>query len=356
MRLKRVKIRALNYEKLENLIQKTSPDRAAQPLPCREGLLEQTKSGCGQGGNTGRCAFSGTLLCSQGCCSPHPASSLGRRVTLSSGCSWTESQTRLGGSPLQPAFPQGLPSDDPQEWVLGRGASAQGVQRIQLHSQLSPGSPWATGPNVMSPNFCPPQRSEKVRAWVWEEGPVWQRGSQPYGGVTGRAWERTKTPQDPCPPWETLSRRFRIQTRWGGLGLRAENSSGQREEPRSWREPRWGAEAGVKGSWSPEKWGSGKVGCPGKPTPAVRPGRPQADGHVAGCPDIRIRSQPDWHLLQWGWEWGLRWADEKPRDYWDRKWGPWGCTEGTLDSRIWVRVECPRETGPVLSCGRPSPR
>lgn len=115
MRLKRVKIRALNYEKLENLIQKTSPDRAAQPLPCREGLLEQTKSGCGQGGNTGRCAFSGTLLCSQGCCSPHPASSLGRRVTLSSGCSWTESQTRLGGSPLQPAFPQGLPSDDPQE-------------------------------------------------------------------------------------------------------------------------------------------------------------------------------------------------------------------------------------------------
>ena len=32
MWLKRVKIRALNYEKLENLIQKTSPDRAAQPL------------------------------------------------------------------------------------------------------------------------------------------------------------------------------------------------------------------------------------------------------------------------------------------------------------------------------------
>ena len=75
----------------------------------------------------------------------------------------------------------------------------------------------------------------------------------------------------------------------------------------------------MKGSWSPEKCGSRKVGCPGKPTPAVRPGRPQADGHVAGCPDIRIRSQPDWDLLHWGWEWGLRWADEKPRDYWDRK-------------------------------------
>lgn len=75
----------------------------------------------------------------------------------------------------------------------------------------------------------------------------------------------------------------------------------------------------MKGSWSPEKCGSRKVGCPGKPTPAVRPGRPQADGHVAGCPDIHIRSQPDWDLLQWGWEWGLRWADEKPRDYWDRK-------------------------------------
>ena len=23
---------------------------------------------------------------------------------------------------------------------------------------------------------------EKAWAWVWEEGPVWQRGSQPYGG------------------------------------------------------------------------------------------------------------------------------------------------------------------------------
>ena len=46
--------------------------------------------------------------------------------------------------------------------------------------------------------------------------------------------------------------------------------------------------------------GSRKVGCPEKPTPAVRPGRPQADGHVAGRPDIRIRSQPDWDLLPWG--------------------------------------------------------
>ena len=66
----RVKISALNCEKLENLIQKTSPDPAAQPLPCREGILEQTKSGCGQGGNTGGSASSGTLLCSQGHCSP----------------------------------------------------------------------------------------------------------------------------------------------------------------------------------------------------------------------------------------------------------------------------------------------
>ena len=93
MQLKRVKISALNYEKLENLIQKTSPDPAAQPLPYRAGILEQTKPGCGQRGNTGKCASSGTLLRSQGCCAPHPASSLGCRVTLCSGCSWTEVQT-----------------------------------------------------------------------------------------------------------------------------------------------------------------------------------------------------------------------------------------------------------------------
>lgn len=77
MRLKRVKISALNYEKLENLIQKTSPDPAALPLLYREGILEQTKSCCGQRGNTGKGASSGTLLHSQGCCAPHPASSLG---------------------------------------------------------------------------------------------------------------------------------------------------------------------------------------------------------------------------------------------------------------------------------------
>ena len=110
-----MKISALNCEKLENLIQKTSPDPAAQPLPCREGILEQTKSGCGQGGNTGGSASSGTLLCSWGAAAPPPTSSLGGRVTLHSGCSWMELQTRLGGSPLQPAFPQGLPSEDPQE-------------------------------------------------------------------------------------------------------------------------------------------------------------------------------------------------------------------------------------------------
>lgn len=56
----------------------------------------------------------------------------------------------------------------------------------------------------------------------------------------------------------------------------------------------------MKGSRSPEKWGSRKAGYPEKSTLAVRPGRPQEEEHVAGCPDFRIRSQPDWDLVQRG--------------------------------------------------------
>lgn len=73
-------------------------------------------------------------------------------------------------------------------------------------------------PNVMSPDFCLPQRSEKVRAWVWEEGPVRQRGSWPYAG-SGEEPERGLTaPQDLRPPWETLSGLVGMGTGGGGPG------------------------------------------------------------------------------------------------------------------------------------------
>lgn len=138
-----MKISALNYKKLEKLIQKTSADPTAQPLPCREGILEQTKSGCRQRGNTGRCASSGTLLCDQGCCTPHPASSLGCShsvlgVQLDRGADLTRRES------VAAAFPQGLPSEDPQEWVLGTGHLPRGSRESSStpSSALEVPKPW----------------------------------------------------------------------------------------------------------------------------------------------------------------------------------------------------------------------
>ena len=144
MRVKKMKISALNYKKLEKLIQKTSADPTAQPLPCREGILEQTKSGCRQRGNTGKCASSGTLLRSQGCCAPPPSFQSGIQshsvlgVQLDRGADLTRRESVVA------AFTQGLPSEDPQEWVLGTGHLPRGSRESSStpSSALEVPKPW----------------------------------------------------------------------------------------------------------------------------------------------------------------------------------------------------------------------
>ena len=74
------------------------------------------------------------------------------------------------------------------------------------------------GPHVMSPDFCLPQRSEKVQAWVWEESPVQQGGSRPYGGSGEEPEGRLRAPQDLCPSWEIPSGLVGMGTGGGGPG------------------------------------------------------------------------------------------------------------------------------------------
>lgn len=74
----------------------------------------------------------------------------------------------------------------------------------------------------------------------------------------------------------------------------------------------------MKGSWSPEKWGVGKWGVQRSPLLPSGLGGPRRMGMWQGVLTFTLGFSQTATCCR-GVGGGLRWADEKPRDYWVRK-------------------------------------